>query len=571
MGMVRRIARWIDGMAAPGFASPAGCQPDRPPGGAIAGQLPRTSRRRVGRRGRGSRTRGRAAFVARFLGCGLAALLSGEMPLAAAWAPAVQVPGASSLSNLLSSRAIAISGDQSIAVAYRVGIDDVKLAYRPGASGSWTTTTISVDTASSEPLVLTNTLGDLAVVWHGFGYVFARYRPAGAAWESTATLEITANSQFVRGDVEASMNEKGDVLVAWTAYSPGADRYEIHTAARPKAGPWPPTGGFEIAGGPTDVRGGEIEVGLDDAGNALLLWSEPYATIDSGSTSLPAYVLRGALRPPGGPWGSAFDLSERGAESGSVPCSESVPALPSASRVDVALEPRSGNLVVAYAFDPTAGEWDPAVSDCWPSHPDVVLRHAEGSTTAPPSVGDWLQIGSGLIDMDGGAERAVTVDLRNGWVQLGWVENLAGAHQVPDHHVLFARYELGIGNLSLPLDHAAGPEAVHASFAQGGDGRAVALVEEDLDPNPGVGDLSLRAWSANPGGPLIGPTEIHASPNLVSASGVASTCEGYAAAAVRGADWNLYVAEFGGGTPTCLIFTDGFETGNPVRWSLAVP
>lgn len=503
------------------------------------------------------------------LGVALMALILARAPVYADWQPAVAVPGATGLSNPISSRAIAIAGDQSLAVAYRVGLDDVRLAYRPGAAGSWSTTLISADTATSEPMVLTNTLGDLAVVWHGFGYVFARYRSAGGAWEPTATLEITANSQFVKGLVEASMNERGDVLVAWTAYAPGPDRFEIHSVLRPKGGAWPPTGGFEVAGGPTDVFGGAIDVGLDDVGNAVLVWSEPYASVGSGSPYLPAYVLRGALRPPGGPWGSAFDLSERGGASGSVPCSQSVPALPSASEADVALDPKSGNLVVGYLFDPTAAEWDSAVSDCWPSHTDAVLRHAEGSTTALPSINSWGQIGLGLVGMANGAEKTVTVDLRRSWVQLGWVENLAGAHQVPDLHAHFASYELGTGAPSEALDDGGWPEAIHASFAQGGNGHAAAVVEVDLDTNPGPSsqDFSVRGWSAPAGGAAIGPTEILDSPNVASASGVASTCEGYAAAVIRGADLNLYVAELGAGTPACLIFADGFDTGDPNRWS----
>ncbi len=479
-------------------------------------------------------------------------------PLYAQWQAATAVPGAPATTKA-DPPSVAIAADQSVAIAWRQHPYDIWVALRQGPAGAWTTERISEATTLTQPQIAMNEDGDLIVAWTGFGHVLARYRPAGGPWEAVKTLEIHS-SGWVRGDVRAAINEQGDVLVGWTTYDgPPVTRLEVRTMQRSRSGPWPATGTAEIAGFPASDWG-DLDVALDDAGWSAAAWTMPYAAFEGGTDSV--YVLRGATRPPGGAWGEAIDLSERGAAAGTIPCEEGHPAMPDARGPRLEAGATPGQLAVAYLFNPTAVEWsgvpDPGPG-CYETE-DGVVHYAQGTFAAPPT--DWLSIGSNVIGMS-----APVLGVRGGHWGLGWLEDAAEGNE----QAHYARFGVDAAGQAIApsLDHYLGGDTIGGvqsaiAFDAAGDGRGLfAASESSTDVATGWSSL---AGGGDPEGPVGMGGDVEISPGVRTLD-LASTCEGYGVAVWAATDRQIYLAEYAPGRPACRIFKDGFESGDSDRWS----
>ncbi|MFN7952717.1 MAG: hypothetical protein U0610_13425 [bacterium] len=475
-------------------------------------------------------------------------MLALATPARAEWGTAAPLSGATGGSSAYGGPSVGVSADRSAVMAWRSSAYDVRAAVRDRASGTWSFTLLSTDTCTTVPAVAMNDAGDAVVAWVGFGYVFARYRPAGGNWGASATLATNTSGSYVAGGAHAAINNAGDVVVSWIGVNVGVTQYEVHAVVRSKWGAWPSTNAFEVAGGPTDAFG-ESAIAIDDAGHVASGWVEEYATFDDSPASHHVNVVRAAVRAPGGGWGAAIDLSSRGSQSGSIHCAAGHPPMPTASAPSFSADPATGQLAVVYFADPTSYEYKAEDAACNPTTADSWLRRAEGTVASPPVGGLDLGTAVGLTTQGG----APQVSLRGGQVTIAWGESDGNG----------VRTQFAVGPFGGPLGTTPLALGYTIAVAMGGDARGFYAGSKFSS-----GHFSTVGASRLAGGLGDGPTTLS---SAAAAPSVAATCGDYAIAGMIGEDGKIHIAEYPASAPACGVFGDSFESGGLTHWTSHMP
>jgi hypothetical protein len=463
----------------------------------------------------------------------------------AEWQPPAAVPGYTG-GFQLGYPEIRVAEDFSVAVAWEENGGEPWVARREGLHGGWLALQVG-PAFGYRPRIAMNAAGDLAVVWIGSDRTSVRYRPAGGPWESAALLELGNPDIAAR----VAINAAGDVLVAWIGIDEKATQYEVHAAFRAKAGPWPATGEFETPGGAANLLG-DLDVGLDDDGLGVAVWTTTYATIDDLHSPS---VLRGALRGVGGGWSAPTDLSPRG-EEGEMLCAEDLPVpFPDARQPRLAVDPASGDLALAYVFDPTGVEVLTIDGElaCGPVAADRGVTLGAGSTTSLPVGG--AQLGTWVDDPP-------EVSLVDGTVALAW-------RRCEDNGVLSCELSLQAGVAALGTPPALSVDTVLSTT--GGS----ALRSFGVAATAGGGGFlvhdevgSGKGWEMAAGVAAAPPASLRDQLSGMNGDTVAvvATPSGYAVAALLATDRKVYLAEV-----WPWLFRDDFESGAFDFWNPGPP
>lgn len=209
-----------------------------------------------------------------------------------------------------------------------------------------------------------------------------------------AAADISASNETVDGRPEVAVDSAGNAVAIWERHVGGVE--VVEASERPAGGDWSAPEVLSLPG----EEGEESKVAIDASGDAIAFWI-------AGQSST-KYLIRSAVRPPGGEWSAPETLSE--------PLSEAVtPVL----AVDAASEAvaawtvfRDGDRRLQGAIRSTDGAWsEPEDLSAAGQHvkalqdgPDVAIDATgnaiavwtlEGSsnyivqTAARPAGGDW--------------------------------------------------------------------------------------------------------------------------------------------------------------------------------------
>jgi PKD domain len=169
--------------------------------------------------------------------------------------------------------------------------------------------------------------------------VQSAYRPAGGAW--TTTGDISARDRNAE-EPDVGVDAAGAAVAIWRRHD--GSKYVVQSAVKPAGGQW--ASPVDISDAGENAEGPELAVG--PGGEAVAVWSRFNGTRD---------IVQAAIRPSGGPWQPAVDLSAAGQN---------------AREAQVAIDP-SGNAVAVWSrFDgakyivqgarrPAGGGWEPAL------------------------------------------------------------------------------------------------------------------------------------------------------------------------------------------------------------------
>lgn len=472
--------------------------------------------------------------------CAAMILFAGSAALAE-WQPPTVLPGYTGTYQLGYPQVAIAENDGSVAVAWEEGGGEPWVAVRSGRSGGWQALQVG-PAFGYRPQVAMNAAGDLATVWIGSDRISVRYRPAGGPWESAALLEQPTSNVAAR----VAINAAGDVLVAWVGRNEAATQYEVHAAFRPQAGPWPATGSFDRLGA-TDSFG-DLAVALDDDGVGVAVWTTTYATVGGNQT---ASVLRASTRTTGGSWSLPTDLSPRG-EEGTFACSSGLPVpFPDARLPSLALDRESGELAIAYAFDPTGIELLDIDGElgCGPYEADRGVRLAAGSSVSLPVGG---------ADLGSWVEKGPEVSLADGTVAVAW-------RRCEENGVLSCEGSLQAGVAPLGVTPAISVNEV-VSPSSGSPLRSFGVAATTGGEGFLVRDVlgSGAGWEMTAGVVAAAPVPLADGLSAMNRDSVAmaSTAGGYAVAVLLASGSTVLLAE---NLP--LIFRDGFESGGLAAWS----
>jgi len=174
----------------------------------------------------------------------------------------------------------------------------VEAAVRP-AGGAWSAPQ-RLSEAGFGPAAAVDGAGNAVVVWREAG-VRAATRPAGGAWSAPQTLSTDG------GDADVAVDGDGNAVAVWNQYfytvdeSTGAvvSRGIIDSATRPAGGAW----SAPVAVSDPAASVGAPRVAVNGAGDAVATWI-------GGELPMPPVVA--SVRPAGGRWGPTQVLSEAG-------------------------------------------------------------------------------------------------------------------------------------------------------------------------------------------------------------------------------------------------------------------
>jgi hypothetical protein len=187
------------------------------------------------------------------------------------------------------------------------------------------------------PDVAIDASGNAIAAWtlEGGNYVVqTAVRPAGGDWEEPDDLSDAGEDAR---EPAVAMSQAGDAVAAWTHF----DSSDIVQAAvRPAGGDWAEADELSASG----QDAGQADVAIDEAGEAVAVWHR-----FNGSD----FIVQGSVRPAGGDWAAADDLSASGQDGLSpiVATNGAVGAVAAWYRSDGA------NLRVQAAVRPAGGEW----------------------------------------------------------------------------------------------------------------------------------------------------------------------------------------------------------------------
>jgi uncharacterized protein YheU (UPF0270 family) len=201
---------------------------------------------------------------------------------------------------------VAIDGSgNAVAVWSRSnGSRTVVQAATMAAGGGWSA---PIDLSNAEwnaetPQVAVNAAGDAVVVWSRYNglnnIAQAASRPAGGTWSGAVDLSVAGRDAV---EPQVAIDGSGNAVAVWSR-SNGSD-FIVQSSTRAGGGPWssPPTD-LSTAGGPA----GEPQVAIGTSGEAVVVWSR-----GDGAN----LVVQSAARAAGGPWSEAVDLSTAGSDS----------------------------------------------------------------------------------------------------------------------------------------------------------------------------------------------------------------------------------------------------------------
>lgn len=275
--------------------------------------------------------------------CFCALLLASPAQAAPGWLPPqdLSVPG----QNAIEAQVALDSTGNAMAVWSRGnGTHTImQAAFRP-AGGPWQLPAqdLSAPGASAfVPQVAFDRAGNAIAVWHRFEgihtIVQAAFRPAGGSWQLPAQdLSAPAGSATA---AQVAVDNAGNAIAVW--HRSNGSNTIVQAAFRPAGGPWQlPAQDLSASG----QNASESQVALDPAGNAVAVWTR----FDSFN-----YIAQGAVRPAGGPWQLAQDLSVAGRNA-----SDPQVALDSAGNAVAAWRRFNGtNTIVQAVARPSGGPW----------------------------------------------------------------------------------------------------------------------------------------------------------------------------------------------------------------------
>lgn len=412
----------------------------------------------------------------------------------------------------------------------------------PAHSSSWSDPvemTAPGSTASGEVEVQANERGEVLAAWTDYrevrpddyeGVVRVTTSDAQGRFAPIQDLADPAPAVSLFG---MAINARGEAVIAWSDLT---DR--LFTAVRRPGGRFGPP--QQIVGARADwVWGGDLA--LDDAGNAILVWSQ-YLTGEN------RYEVRAALRPAGRAWEAPRTLShpDESSEGPRIAMGGDGTAVATWSRVT---DDQGCYLLYAVqgATRPAQGWFAPA-RDISPEGerswgPDVAFDGEDGVAT-------WLADGpQGLVVRAAVAEDAVAFGSpitltagrriangdppllasdRTGHTLVVWTGQEAGTPGVIE-----ASERQGDGPFGAPRAVAGLGDWYYAgSVALAGDGRAiVGIFRPSDDPDRGVGGAAVRGSADE----WFGPGEdVSRAPRGASTPSVAIDAQGNATAAWQG-------------------------------------
>jgi hypothetical protein len=212
-----------------------------------------------------------------------------------------------------------------------------------------------------------DTAGDAFAIWkrsNGSNEVIqAAVKPAGESWEKPATLSAAGEEAFTP---QIAVDPAGDVIAAWTRSNGSND--VVQAAVKPAGGAWGKPANLSAAG----QEASEPHVAVDTAGDATIVWRR-----FDGSD----YIVQAAVKPAGEPWGNPANLSAAGQEA-STP-QVAVNSAGDATAVWVRYD--GSNHIVQAAVKPAGGPWGTASTLSEAGHdasqPEVA-ENAAGDATA---------------------------------------------------------------------------------------------------------------------------------------------------------------------------------------------
>jgi hypothetical protein len=180
-------------------------------------------------------------------------------------------------------------------------------------------------------------------VWHRSNgtndIVQASYRPAGGAWQAPQDLSAPGQNG---DDPRVAVDAAGNAIALWIR-SNGTNRI-VQASFRPAAtGIW--QGAQDLSGLGQSAFGAELA--LNGAGNAIAVWER------SNGTNI---IVQASVRPVGGAWQPAEDLSAVGQHAGSPHIASGA----SGNAIAVWSRSNGTNDIVQASFRPAGGVWQPA-------------------------------------------------------------------------------------------------------------------------------------------------------------------------------------------------------------------
>lgn len=193
---------------------------------------------------------------------------------------------------------VAITPSGRAVVAWIEGNDVLRAARGDAAIGAWESPlTLSAPTADGGPQIAINAAGDTAVVWArgnsgNLRAVEAVFRRREGNW--TEPFELGTVRSTAVEELQVGVDDAGNALAMWVGLA------GVQAAARPTAtGVWSPPALVSV----TSLAASGARLAVDAAGNAVAVWVD-------GATR----VVQAAIRPgASGKWQTQIVVSESGA------------------------------------------------------------------------------------------------------------------------------------------------------------------------------------------------------------------------------------------------------------------
>lgn len=319
------------------------------------------------------------------------------------------------------------------------------------------------------PEVAVNASGDAAAIWikksSGVAVVEALERPASGDWSVSGTLSEPGEEILpLQTPVQIGLDDAGNAIAIWEPFND-----VIRTAKRPAGGEW---------SDPEDLftEGGQLpQLAMNGTGDAVVVWQRPVAGGDA--------VVQAAERPAGGDWLEPDDLSVAGEDAGSP---------------KVAIDAAGTAIAVWQLSDPGENEIRAAVrpmGDEW-SAPDDLSEagdNAQSPRVAMNDAGDavaaWSVIGGGI--------QAATRSALGGWSlpeDVSATEEGTPALAIDSGRNAFALWS-GPGSSDRVLRTAMRPPGGEWSEAEELSAEYEGFRSYDLAASPAAGVFATWTWS----------------------------------------------------------------------------
>ncbi|MET0306627.1 MAG: PKD domain-containing protein [Solirubrobacterales bacterium] len=189
--------------------------------------------------------------------------------------------------------------------------------------------------------------------------------------------DISAANEVVDGRPEVAVDAAGNAIAIWERHVGGEEIVEA--TERPAGGDWSEPEILSLPG----EEGDQSQVAIDAAGNAIAAW-----VTDDG---IGGFVIRSAVRPPGGAWPEPEDVSDSISAAGSPMLA--IDAVSEAVAVWTAFD--SGDVLVQGAVRSADGEWSEP-DDLSPAGQDVTPLEAPDAAidAAGNAIAVWKLDGS---------------------------------------------------------------------------------------------------------------------------------------------------------------------------------